>query len=457
MDGINNLLPADAQMPTAPTPTPAPEVGPIFPAPEEKPVKKFSFKLILKLFIALVVLGVLGVFGLYAASMLQKNGTPEEVKVEEKKDESVISPKNVASYRINSPALEPVMSFIYYGEPTSFFSSNTAYFLDKDNRLVGLPFFVSADNSGGRAWCQGGGKSAFNISADQSASYCLENISGRNIVIRRLDLKSREYKEYMFEGSSDLFSESKLSRVISSRDGDTAFIYSQAGAFIFEAVSGNLFKVDLPTSLEIIKSVNISNVEAALVTAENKVYRINFSNRRGGVFDVNFIGLSPEQLSKGLKTARLSKDGRRIIFTISDAIESLPADGNINYQSIVAYNIDLGTSKVSDELSYEEKFFVSCKYLVGNKFCVYRNREGEAGRNLMEALYYREFDQPLVAILKVKGIQEGYRMKVETVWGNSNYFFVKSPNFFEPNDEKKFTWVAYTFNTTDKVLRPISY
>lgn len=410
-------------------------------------------KLLIKFFIFAVGILLIILIILVLAKTFQ-NAKPEEKKVEtQKKDESVIPNKKISTYKIYNSPTEAVTSFIYHGEPSTVFSSHTAYYLSADNRLMGLPFFVSAESLLGKSWCNGMGKNPFNLSYEQTTAYCLENISGKEVIVKKLDIKSREYKEYTFAGGSDLFTDGGSSNVISSRDGDTALIYSPSGAFIFDSVSSNLYKTELPLNLSFQKAIHISNVELALISSTNKVYRVNFSNRKSGIFDVNFIGLTDEQLTKGLKTARLSKDGRRIIFTISDILEVLPADKNVNYQSIVAYNIDLYNSKVSDELAYDEKFLVSCKYLISEKYCLYRGTEEIANQKKNEELLMKEFDGNLISILKTPYV-DSFRIKVNTISGLTNFAFIKSPLYL---DSEKFIWVTYSYNAPDKSLKPLTY
>lgn len=410
-------------------------------------------KLLIKFFILAAGILLIILIILVLAKTFQ-NTKPEEKKTQtEKKDESVIPNKKIGTYKIYNSPVEAITSFIYQGEPDTVFSSHTAYYLSADNRLIGLPFFISAESLLGKSWCQGNGKNAFNLSYEQTTAYCLENVSGKEIILRKLDIKNREYKEYAFASSSDLFSDGGSSNVVSSRDGDTALIYSPAGAFIFDSVSGNLYKTQLPLNLSLQKAVHISNVELALISSTNKLYRVNFSNRKSGIFDVNFIGLTDEQLTKGLKTARLSKDGRRIIFTISDVIEALPKDLNVNYQSIVAYNVDLYNSKVSDELAYDEKFLASCKFLISEKFCIYRLVSEEATQKKSEELFAKEFNGDLVSILKIPYV-DSVRIKVNTVSGLSNFAFIKSPLYLEAD---KFMWVNYSYNASDKSLKPLTY
>ncbi len=423
---------------------------------QEKEVRVRPFKKLFQvLIIAVPLLAIIGYFS-YTLYLKFFTKPPETPLVAESEDGKVINTQKIYSYKVQLPQLDPVASFIYFGDATSLFSPFNVYYLTKENRLLATPFFVSAINSAGRPWCFGQGKDPLTVSLSQDSFVCFENISNKDVIVRRLDLKGREYKEYFFSSKREIFGDSKFSRVVVSRDADAALIYSTAGAFIFESKTGTLNKIDLPGNLEIIKAVSLSNTESALITANNKIYRVNFSSNAGGIFDINFISLSNEQLASGLPTARLSKDGRRIIFTISSPIEEI--SGEPNYQSVIAYNIDLVTAKLSDELNYDEKFLVSCKNLSANKYCFYKSITGEAGSKT-EVVYMKEYDLPLTEVVKAKAKEDKeFRIILNLIPANGNYIVLKAPSFFvDPRDNNIFTWVVYTYNIQKKELKPLTY
>lgn len=426
----------------------------------EKQVKKGKFN---KIFLGLggiVGIALVGAGIYFAMGMLPKKTPVEETKKEEKTQVNIVSPKSTVSYKIKTPQVDTTNSFIYSGDPAfGIFSPLTAYFLTKDNQMLPASFFVSAANSGGKAWCFGEGKDLFVVSQSQNAYFCLENTDGKIIAIKRLSLIGQEFKEYTFASNFDLFSDSRFSKVISSRDGDSALIYSPSGAFVFESASGNLFKMDLPLNLEITKVLHLSNTESAFITGANSIYRVNFSNHRGGLFGVNFtgFGFTQDQLKTGLMTARLSKDSRRIVFTISDLIETLPADKSLNFQPIKAYNIDLSTAKVSDELNYEERFLVSCKFPLGNRFCLYKYKEEIPGQPTYDVLYLKEFDKDLVSAAKTPRTEDKFMSILPmSIDSNSNYFFVRMKTFPDPKKLDQSFWINYIYDTSSNKLSQLN-
>lgn len=423
----------------------------------EVEVKKKSHKklLVISLISLVFITGLFYIGYLIAKSLSHKTEQLTETPKGEKK-ENLISPSSIRTYKIELPSVNSVASFIYFGNPTSLFNPLNAYFLTEDNKVVGVPFYVSATNSYGNPWCFGLGKDQNTVSYDQNSMYCVESVNDKELIVRRLDLRGREYKEFTFSQENGLFSAGQNARVIASRDGDTAFIYSSFGAYIFESTSGNLFPIDMPSNVEILKPVYLSNVEAAFITTTNKIYRINFSSHKGGLFDVNFSGLDNTKLTKGLKTARLSKDSRRIIFTISDLTDEIQAATSPDYQTVIAYNIALDGGKVFDELDREEKFLVSCKNLVDNKYCLYKSLIGEE-KNKQEFLYLKEYDLPLVEVAKAKSLNNEYKIATYSIIANPNYFFVKVPIFNNPQKAEEFSWNAYSYNTTTKTLKPLAF
>ncbi|MBI4091432.1 hypothetical protein HY419_01620 [candidate division WWE3 bacterium] len=425
------------------------------------PVKaKLPTKKLLIAVVTLVLLTVLAVVAVLAKGLI--TGQPKkEPPIEETKIEPLIKADKILSYRIQLPKTDVITSFIYYGEPSlSLFTPLNVYTLDKNFKLSVTPFSIAAQNKDGRPWCLGNGLSKFTISKDQKASYCLEMFNNSEIAVRKLDLKSNEYKEFYFKQDGELLSDARTSRVISSRDGDSAFIYSPVGAFAFESQKGELYYVDFPPNLEITNVVALSNTETAIVTDSNKIFRINFSNHKGGVFDVNFIGIGNEDLKKGLATLRLSKDSRRLVFTISDQIENLPAMGNEpSYQAVVAYNIDLNTSKVSDELNYEEKLLVSCKNPIGDKYCLYGMLQvGEEKNKTQEALYIKEHNNPLETVVTIYNNDKvNKKIRFEASDENSDYFFVQTPSVKDPKSQLETYPRIQVYSAKEKKLIPLDY
>ncbi len=376
------------------------------------------------------------------------------------KEETVIPSSQTKTYKLEMPMDEAVNSFIYFGQQTSVFSPLTAYTLTKGNRLISTPLSISASAQNGNPWCEGMGKSKDNLSHDQKAVICLENVDNRSIKIRKVDLRKNEYKEFDFAlKGKDLFLEARTARVVASRDGDSAIIYSPAGAFVFEAVTGNLHKLEIPLNLDITKAVNISNVEVALITFDNKLFRVNYSSKRGGVFEINFTGTPLDKLTYGLSTARLSKDGKKIVYTITDKFDVFPTGGDINYPGIVAYNIDLNSAKVADELSYEEKFLLTCTNLVSDKYCVYKNTEKSAtDKGDDKVLYIREFDKPITELVRIKNGKLTTEAQLEIAASTNGYVFVKAPfNYTNLEDKKEGMPITYFFNAENKSLVPLSY
>lgn len=424
--------------------------------------KKSNKKLVVVLALA-VILGIgLAVVALSTLSRPQKQGPkPDDTGGDVKpQDTSVIQASLVRTYKLEMPREEAVTSFLYFGEQTTVFTPLTAYTLTKGNQLIATPLYVSLTAQNANPWCEGYGKDKMPLSTDQKVSFCLENIDGKNIKIRKADIKKNEYKEFTFGlKDKDLFATTRTSRVIASRDGDSAIIYSPVGAYVLETISGALYKIELPQNLDIVKVVNLSNVEVALITFGNKIYRVNYSSRQGGLFEVNFTGTPQDRLADGLKTARLSKDGRKIVFTISGAIENLPKETDINYQSVVAYNIDLNTAKVADELGYEEKFLLSCKYLVSDKHCLYKNTE-EKDRTTESVVYAREFDKPVNEVIRVASGRSGSPIKLDVNASSQSYTFIKAPlNYLTigPNPKESSVWLTYFYNADNKSLVPLVY
>ena len=406
--------------------------------------------------IVVVLIGVfvgLALLGGAAVIVSRLTKVVEEEKVVEKTEkEATLTPSFSNEFAIDAPSANSVFSFVYIGEPKPHFNPLNAYFFLNDNKLLGTPFNISAYQNPSTEWCFGRGRDTKVASRDASSFYCLQNIDSKNIILRWLDLKGQKFKEFGFMSQSDIFSNASTSAVVSSRDGDSAFIYSPSGAFVFEVVSGSLFRVDLPLNLKFVNALHLSNTEVALITDANKIYRLNFSNHQGGVFDVNFIGLENDKLARALQDARLSKDGRRIIFSTTEPFTVLNLDGSApNPQEVVAYNIDIASGKVSDEFSVEERFISSCANRVGDKYCLFESKaEGE--KKFDESLFIKAFDSGLTAVAKV-GLQEknGFSITIQTVPANSAYFFV---SFNLPGTSLSTTQV---YSTAENSLKPLNY
>ncbi|MEK7595745.1 MAG: hypothetical protein AAB443_04145 [Patescibacteria group bacterium] len=424
---------------------------------KKRPFKKLTLILLVGFVILILLVG--GVL-LLASSIFRPPEKKEEIKEEIKKDVTTINPTKIITYRIKSLPIDSVFSFIHIGQATARYSPLTAYNLTNENKIFTQALSLLASSQESRGTCFADGENPLTFSQDRLATYCLEARTPKELIIKKIDLKTKDYKEFIFETDFELFSLSPSSRVISSRDGDQALIYSSFGTYILESSSGNLYKMDFPSNLSITKTINISNVEAAFITDINKIYRVNFSNHKGGIFDVNFIGLTQENLRKGLETTRLAKDGRRLVFTISDKIEELPPDKNPNYQAVVAYNIDLATAKISDELNYEEKFLVSCKNLMGSKYCVYKSLElnKDSGRYI-ESYVLKEFDLPFVEIAKFLNRSDKYTSHLQTFDYNQDFMFLETLIYEDPNrlDETLAKQTVFVYKTAAKKLQALSY
>src|SRR3989344_9074767 len=416
-----------------------------------------------KLIVIGLLLGILLAF--YAATFLLKTTVTQNNKTKKTEEENksvqegVLSPKKTSRYKIESSFGNSPLSFLYTGGENSLFTPLTAYYLTPDNKLFKNSFGVNSVNSNGKPWCFKEGRYSFSSSQDNKVVFCLEHKSDKDIILRKTDLKGNEYKEYEFTEDKNLFTDSILSRVISSQDGDSALIYSPAGAFVFEPIAERLFKKNLPSDHEIINVVHIGSSESALITADNKIYRLNFSNHQGGVFNVDFASVDRSKLNEALKTARLSKDSRKIVFTVSVKISDLPSD-NVppNFQSVIAYNIDLNSTKLSDELDYEERFRLSCQNLLGNKYCLYKSFI-EEDKVRYEKLYIKDFESSLKEIIKVRTVlNEGHKIETYLPSQNPNFLFVKAPYFYGTDKfNNEFFFVIYVYNTGSGKLWPLSY
>ncbi len=161
----------------------------------EKQVRRRPFKRLLRLVVIFVPLTALLAFGAYVVYAKISGKKIQIVQTPEPEDRNVLSPKTTYSYKVNTPPYDPLMSFVYFGNSITLFNPLNLYYLTKDFTLIGVPFFVSATNSNGKPWCFGDGKDPMIMSLDQNSFFCLENQDNKNIVLRRLDLRGRDYKE----------------------------------------------------------------------------------------------------------------------------------------------------------------------------------------------------------------------------------------------------------------------